>query len=113
MRSCAAASRCTATTGMVALENGHVALEHRLYASQRSRAPLSATALDVLPNVSREDLSAFDLPAPSADALPKSGALAFPTLIDAATIDTLRPPIAVSSRRQPLLPTRKAPTARC
>lgn len=74
------------TTGMVALENGQVALEHRLFASQRPGAPLSATALDVLPNVSRDDLSAFNLPAPSEEALPKSGDLAFTDMVDGATL---------------------------
>ncbi|MEO0382843.1 MAG: thioesterase family protein [Pseudomonadota bacterium] len=74
------------TTGMVALENGQVALEHRLFASQRTGMPLSATALDVLPNVSRDDLSAFNLPAPSADALPKSGDFAFTDMVDGATL---------------------------
>lgn len=74
------------TTGMVALENGQVALEHRLFASQRPGTPLSATALDVLPNVSRDDLSAFNLPAPSAEALPKAGALAFTDMVDGATL---------------------------
>lgn len=74
------------TTGMVALENGQVALEHRLFASQRPGTPLSATALDVLPNVSRDDLSAFNLPAPSADALPKSDDLVFTDMVDGATL---------------------------
>jgi acyl-CoA thioester hydrolase len=77
------------TTGMVALENGHVALEHRLYATQRPGSPLSATALDVLPDVSREDLSAFDLPAPSYDVLPKSGPLSFATPVDLISLDGL------------------------
>jgi acyl-CoA thioester hydrolase len=77
------------TTGMVALENGHVALEHRLYATQRPSSPLSATALDVLPDVSREDLSAFDLPAPNSDVLPKSGPLSFATSVDLASLEGL------------------------
>lgn len=64
------------TTGMVTLGDGRIALEHRLYASQREGAPLAATALDVLPDVGREDLSAFDVPLASSDALPKSGILA-------------------------------------
>lgn len=83
------------TTGMVSLADGRVALEHRLYASQRRNedgegAPLSASALDVLPDVSREDLSAFDLPAANTDALPKTGAIeqvAFPPV---QSLDDLR-----------------------
>lgn len=63
------------TTGMVSLADGRIALEHRLYASQREGAPLTATALDVLPDVAREDLSAFQVPVASKDALPKSGLL--------------------------------------
>lgn len=77
------------TTGMVALENGQVAFEHRLFATQRAGTPLSATALDVLPDVSRDDLSAFNLPSPSADALPKSGKLAFIDMVDGATLADL------------------------
>ena len=78
-----------ATTAMVALANGHVALEHRLYASQRAGTPLSATALDVLPNVSREDLSAFNLPEAGQDALPKSGAVAFPPMVETDALEAL------------------------
>ncbi|MFK7792161.1 MAG: acyl-CoA thioesterase, partial [Devosiaceae bacterium] len=73
------------TTGMVSLSDGRVGLEHRLYASQRNIGSddgvLSATALDILPDVYRDDLSAFDLPRASDDALPKTGDLepgAFP-----------------------------------
>ncbi|MEQ8655781.1 MAG: hypothetical protein RIC24_00545 [Hyphomicrobiales bacterium] len=77
------------TTGMVALENGQVAFEHRLFATQRAGTPLSATALDVLPDVSRDDLSAFNLPSPSADALPKSGKPAFTDMVDGATLADL------------------------
>lgn len=69
------------TTGMVTLGDGHIALEHRLYASQREGAPLAATALDVLPDVAREDLSAFDVPVASADALPKTGALSVQPIV--------------------------------
>lgn len=77
------------TTGMVALENGQVALEHHLFASQRPGTPLSATALDVLPDVSRDDLSAFNLPAPREQVLPKTGDLAFATMIDVTTLASL------------------------
>ncbi|GAB5508965.1 MAG: thioesterase family protein [Hyphomicrobiales bacterium] len=69
------------TTGMVSLDDGRIALEHRLYASQREGMPLTATALDVLPDVAREDLSAFDVPAASGDALPKSGAISAEPLV--------------------------------
>lgn len=77
------------TTGMVALENGQVALEHHLFASQRPGTQLSATALDVLPDVSRDDLSAFNLPAPREQVLPKAGNLAFATMIDVTTLASL------------------------
>lgn len=63
------------TTGMVTLEDGRIALEHHLYASQREGVPLAATALDVLPDVDREDVSAFDIPAASSEVLPKSGSV--------------------------------------
>lgn len=66
------------TTAIVAIDGGQVALEHRLYASHRmanGEPLLSATALDLLPDVEREDLSAFDLTSASADALPKTGRL--------------------------------------
>lgn len=63
------------TTGMVSLEDGRIALEHRLYASQREGVPLTATALDMLPDVARADLSAFDVPMASTDALPKNGVI--------------------------------------
>lgn len=69
------------TTGMVTLEDGRIALEHRLSASQREGAPLTATALDVLPDVAREDLSAFDVPPASTDALPKSGSISAEAII--------------------------------
>lgn len=78
-----------ATTAMVALANGLVALEHRLYASQRAGTPLSATALDVLPDVSREDLSAFNLPEPGQDSLPKAGTIAFPPMVETDALETL------------------------
>ena len=65
------------TTEMVALDDGRIALQHRLYASHRpgddGNGVLAATALDVLPDVSREDLSAFSLQAPVAAALPPGG----------------------------------------
>lgn len=77
------------TTSMVALENGQVALEHHLFASQRPGTPLSATALDVLPDVSRDDLSAFNLPTPREQVLPKTGDLAFATMIDVTTLASL------------------------
>jgi acyl-CoA thioester hydrolase len=82
------------TTGMVSLPDGRVALEHRLYASQRSSAKgegpsLSASALDVLPDVSREDLSAFDLPTASVDALPKTGTVGQAVFPQVGALDDL------------------------
>jgi acyl-CoA thioester hydrolase len=61
------------TSGLVQLPDGRVAIEHRLHAS--ARQVLSATALDVLPDVERADLSAFDLPMAGQDALPRSAAV--------------------------------------
>ncbi|MEM6712450.1 MAG: acyl-ACP thioesterase [Pseudomonadota bacterium] len=83
-----------ATTGMVALTDGRIALEHRLYASQRMSTQdgfgvLTATSLDVLPDVSREDLSAFDVPPPSDHVLPKSGDLALSGAPTAEALETL------------------------
>lgn len=81
-----------ATTGMVTLESGLVALEHRLFASHRLQAEepqLAATALDVLPDVQRDDLSAFDLPDASTDALPKRGRLEADQALFAGSIDRL------------------------
>ena len=77
------------TSGMIALPDGAVGLEHRLYASQRGEGTLTATALDMLPDVSRDDLSAFDLPDAQADALPKTGALALANLPDPNALNDL------------------------
>ena len=63
------------TSALVTLKDGRVALEHRLFASHREGVPLAATGLDLLPDVERSDLSAFDLPEAGEDALPKTGAL--------------------------------------
>lgn len=77
------------TSGMVVLTDGTVGLEHRLYASQRGEAALAATALDMLPDVSRNDLSAFDLPNASADTLPKTGAFALTSLPEVGALGDL------------------------
>lgn len=71
------------TTGMVQRDGGQVLLEHRLYATHRlidGLPMLSATALDLLPDVERADLSAFDLPFASDDALPKRPTQAAPSV---------------------------------
>ena len=67
------------TTALVSLEDGRVALEHRLFASHREGTPLAATGLDLLPDVERSDLSAFDLPTAAKDALPKTGSFLMPS----------------------------------
>ncbi len=77
------------TTGMIAFESGEIGLEHRLYASQREGAVLTATAVDILPDVSRDDLSAFDLPAPSEDALPKGGSVYLAPMPEPSLLDGL------------------------
>ncbi|MBV6656564.1 MAG: hypothetical protein KI785_02230 [Devosiaceae bacterium] len=78
------------TTGMVLLPGGQVALEHKLWASHRlaGDAPmLAATALDVLPDVQRDDLSAFDVPDASVDALPPSGALDMSPVLGSGSLE--------------------------
>ncbi|MEM1286970.1 MAG: thioesterase family protein [Pseudomonadota bacterium] len=80
------------TSGLVALEGGQVGIEHRLYASHRpdlSAPTLSATALDVLPDVQRADLSAFSLPQVSKDVLPKSGAFSSSGAVHVGGLDKL------------------------
>lgn len=80
------------TSGLVTLEGDKVGIEHRLYASHRPGpdAPtLAATALDILPQVERSDLSAFPLPNASEDALPKTGSFASEGVIHAGQLDEL------------------------